>query len=101
MFEETHTWPTIAPYKACMWPQCAISSQSGNIWPLLPLSENRCLPSLKKKRDWQERLEAVSFSFFFFFLTSTLPEVIMCTEWTRSVKRQIRLVGLKFERCPK
>ena len=70
-----------APYKACIWPQCAISFQSGNIWPLLPLSENRCLPWFDKQALARE-IRSCFVLVFFSFLTSTLTEVIMCTEWT-------------------
>ena len=44
-----HTLDPHVRYKAYIWPQCPVSSQPGNIWPLLPLNENRCLPSFDKQ----------------------------------------------------
>ena len=55
------------PYKACIWTQCPISSQSGNIWPLLPLNENRCLPSFVKQALAREIRSCFVLVFFFLF----------------------------------
>ena len=88
-----HTLDPHVRYKAYIWPQYPVSSQPGNIWPLLPLNENRCLPSFDKQALARE-IRSCFVLVFFFFWTSTLAEVISCKEWTRAIKRPVRLVGL-------
>ena len=88
-----HTLDPHVRYKAYIWPQYPVSSQPGNIWPLLPLNENRCLPSFDKQALARE-IRRCFVLVFFFFWTSTLAEVISCKEWTRAIKRPVRLMGL-------